>query len=181
MILKKLAAVCKNENEVLLLDEEDGYQWAGTGSAIYKLEGLPTVSQTSLCTMLDIPPEKAAGMLVNQEKFPKRYQAREEYAAGTVLNFDRDETNTYQRLTLLPCTGDGKVWLLRTKLLEPLADSDALSLVAREDGAGKPYIEAWDGLFLAAILMPIKHKQAMEWLRKLSEMEEGTKAERWQA
>lgn len=181
MILKKIAGICKNENEVLLLDQEDGYQWAGTGSAIYKLEGLPTVSKTSLCTMLDIPPEKAAGMQVNQGEFPKRYQAGAEYAAGTALNFDCDELITYQRLTLLPCTGDGKAWFLRAKYLEPLADSDALSLVAREDGAGKPYIEAWDGLFLAAILMPIKHKQAMEWMRELAAMEEGTKAERWQA
>ena len=41
MIIKRIAALCKAEKNIILLDCDDGTQWVGDGRGFYQLVGMP--------------------------------------------------------------------------------------------------------------------------------------------
>lgn len=174
MILKKIAALCKSSKEVLLLDQEDGTQWVGTGVALYALDEMPTLGERSICTVLDIPPEKAGEMNVQRKEFPETYSTEETEVGERALQFDMDNFITFEGRTMLPCFFGEEILFIQPKYLGPLEDSEMLALSVRRAANGERYIVAHDGLFLTAILMPIEpRKRALDWMERLYRLSTG--------
>ena len=157
MKLKNMGALCKKAKSIILLADEDGRQWAGEGGALFLLpENLGTMTTATLCTIFDIPVDKAAEIYTETGGFPGGYDSADDSEEDELL-FD-----TYRRVLLdgrdmVPLREPGgKVYFVQTKYLKAVDDSENLRMTLRFSEGGKPYIAVKDGLFLTAIIMPIK-------------------------
>lgn len=60
MKIKALAALCKKEKNITILDEMDGdgqvtRQWVCCGTAVYPLDGMPEVTEDTILSVFDVP------------------------------------------------------------------------------------------------------------------------------
>lgn len=62
MKLKEIAAMCKKDKKIVVrnISNSDGVvtQWIGTWSALYRISGLPYLSETAIYKIFDIPDDK---------------------------------------------------------------------------------------------------------------------------
>lgn len=170
MKIKALAALCSKVKSIALYDDGDR-QWAGDGYAAYLLpEAFGTMSIGALTAVFDIPCDKAADMLTRRTDMPESYDTQDDGDGEEELIFDTDSRILHAGRELLPCwTQSGMVYLIQAKYLKPILDSEGLRLSVRHmDGDGMPYITAKDGMFLTAIISPVKTGDPLhQWLCSL--------------
>lgn len=157
MKLKNVGALCKKAKSIILFEEEDGSQWAGEGGALFILpENLGRMTPATLCTIFDIPVDKAAEIYTETGSFPGGYDSADDTEEDELI-FD-----TYRRVILdgrdmVPLREPGgKVYFIQTKYLKAVDDSENLRMTLRYSDDGKPYIAVKDGMFLTAIIMPVR-------------------------
>ncbi len=168
MKLKEIAALCRKAKSVIVFDEE-GRQWAGDGSAMYILpENIGGMTPDTLCVIFDIPTDKAAEFYTRRSEFPATFESGDEAEEDELL-FDTDRRVLYDGADMTPLqTPDGKVFFIKSKYLKAVNDSENLRLTLRIDGEGNRYIAVKDGMFLAAIIVPIMLKPGTTaWLGTL--------------
>lgn len=122
MNISKIAQLCKPLKQVLLTvkhDFEDTQQFAGTGSAVYSLRGLPRVNELNLLKLFSVPDKNKEQWAVHK---------------GTISGPDPmpDYNNPLQLLPL--CVGaSGQIgclqgakrsYLINLKYLKPIDDKD---------------------------------------------------------
>lgn len=167
MIIKKLAPLCKAAKRIYLFDTPGGPQWAGDGSAFYELTGLPTVGESGLCAVMDIPPDKAAEMQIVRKDWPKEL-CLDGMSQEMPLDYDLDEYISYSGLKLMPCTDGSELEFIQPKYLNPLADAEGISLALRHAKSGQDYIVAKAGLFVVGVIAPCSlNRDTLSWLGEI--------------
>lgn len=164
MIIKKLAALCKASKELRLYDTRGGAQWAGDSAAAYELSGIPEMGPRGLCAVMDIPPDKAADMRIEQADWPLSY-CLDGVAEETPLDYDPDAYIVYEGVKLMPCTDGSSQVFIQPKYLAPLMDAETITLALRHTRGGEEYIVAKAGLFVAGVIVPlVPGKKVLAWM-----------------
>lgn len=165
MVIKKISALCKSAKQIVLLDSDSGRQWAGDGNAFYELIGMPTLGERSICVVMDIPPDKAAGMIIRRDHFPAGYNTDEDDDTGRYMAYNMDNGIKFEGLELMPVSDGIEMYVIQPKYLAPLADLAAVTLEARTSPKGDTYIVAKDGMFVVAIIMPEEaNTRTTQWI-----------------
>ena len=157
MKLKNVGALCKRAKSIILFDEP-GRQWVGDGSAMYILpENLGHMSAEMLCTIFDIPADKAAEIYTKHGDWPEAYDSADDAEDEDELIFDTDRRVLFDGRDTLPLRDpEGRVWFVQAKYIKVVDDSENLHMTLRFMEGETPYIAVKDGMFLAAIIMPVK-------------------------
>ena len=156
MKLKEIGAICKRAKSIIVYDEEDR-QWAGDGGAMYILpENIGSMTPGTLCVIFDIPTDKAADFYTKQQGWPAPFDSGDDSEEDELI-FDTDQRMLIYGRDLLPLRApDGTVYFIQSRYLKPVNDSENLRLTLRFTAEGTPYFAVKDGMFLAAIIMPVK-------------------------
>ena len=159
MKLKNVGALCKRAKSIILFDEP-GRQWVGDGAAMYSLpENLGHMSAEMLCTIFDIPADKAAEIYTKHGDFPEGYDSADDAEDEDELIFDTDRRVLFDGRDMLPLRDpEGRVWFVQAKYIKAVDDSENMHMTLRFTEGEIPYIAVKDGMFLAAIIMPVKLK-----------------------
>lgn len=67
MLLKQIAALCKSNKHLVLIDEARN-QYISVGDAIYRLSGLPELDTPTLCNMFDITEKQQSKMHIDHTR-----------------------------------------------------------------------------------------------------------------
>lgn len=167
MKIKQIASLCSKAKTLALYD--DGRrQWLGDGVGIYLLpESLPELDTGSACTLMDIQMKKAADWYVRRSDFPQKYDPAD-VNAGEELNWSECNRAIVEGKDMLPLLGRAGTYFIQTKYIKPITDSEALQLKLKYTDDDIPYIAAMDGVFLAAVIMPVRIKDTeREWLGQI--------------
>lgn len=156
MKLKNVGALCRAAKSIVLYDD-GGRQWVGDGSGMYVLpENLGIMSVEMLCTIFDIAPEKAADFFTRRQGWPTPYDGEDDTEEDELI-FDTDRRVMFDRRDMVPArTESGRVYFVQAKYLKAVDDSENLHMTLRLTADGNPYIAVKDGMFLTAIIMPVK-------------------------
>lgn len=179
MKLKNVGALCKNAKSIVLYDD-GARQWAGEGGAMYILpENLGRMTVEMLCTIFDIPADKAADFYTQRSDWPTPYDAEDD-AEEDELIFDTDRRVMFDKRDMVPLQAPyGKVYFVQAKYLKAVDDSENLHMTLRLTEEGQPYIAVKDGMFLTAIIMPVRVKPtATVWLGQIYN---GSAAVKWES
>ena len=165
MKIKNLASLInKSKTPVLYSPDEEhpAPQWAGDGSALYSLAGLPKMTTAHILRTMDIPDNKAADIDAQAKPLPATflpYLRELNDTTGMREIIPGGETFTYKGYELCPfTTRDNSSYLIQTKYIKPLDNIDKLSFWLAATGAAR-FIVAYDGLFPVAILLPMHDAQ----------------------
>lgn len=165
MIIKRIAALCKAEKNIILLDCDDGTQWVGDGRGFYQLVGMPELGEQSICAVMDIPPEKAAEMKITRKKMPEAYDPEKAGGVSGYLEFDDGKCVTFLGRTLMPVKNREGIRFIQPKYLKPLGDLDNITL----ESGGRRFLIANDGMFpVAFILVEPVPELLVSWLAEVS-------------
>lgn len=161
MKIKKIAHICNKSKTYILYDKPsngDGTatQWLGDGCAAYPLDGMPLLSEDSLCRMFDITEKRRASTYIKRVPKPEKvnmedtdpgeYQARE-MGLG-ILHGNRE---------LIPLMTRKGITFIQNQYLSPLdGEEDMLELYERETTEGQTYIAAKTGMLIRAVIFPVK-------------------------
>lgn len=168
MKLKNVGALCKSAKSIVLYDD-GARQWVGEGGAIYILpENLGRMSVEMLCTIFDIHTDKAADFFTRRSDWPTPYDGEDDTEEDELI-FDTDRRVMFNKRDMVPLQApDGKVYFVQAKYLKAVDDSENLHMTLRVTEAGTPYIAVKDGMFLAAIIMPVRFEEtATSWLGRV--------------
>lgn len=165
MKIKSLAGLI-NKSKTLVLyspdEEHSAPQWAGDGSALYSLAGLPKMTTAHILRAMDVPDNKAADIDAQAKPLPTAflpYMRELSDTTGMREIIPGDETFTYKGYVLCPfTTRDNACYLIQTKYIKPLDNIDKLSFWLASPSAAR-FIVAYDGLFPVAILLPMHDSQ----------------------
>lgn len=168
MKISKIAKLVKDNGCVQLIQVDVLKMYIGTGGAIYATEDLPLISGA----------EQARAVLDLTKKQMENIQVVED--AGTInciaplgLNMKADDKEIIEwEVKRIPAAAvvdgeivdvleleDGEVLLFNSAYLSPLKEeqqSPYFKLKAREAMTRQKYIVAYDGLFIKAVILPIK-------------------------
>ena len=158
MKIKAVGALCAKVKQIVLLDD-GGELWISDGTASYRLpDSLKAIGESAVTAIFDIPPEKAADYYIRRKDMAELWETEDTDPSGDAeLSFDLDCRICYNGTDYLPMsTSDGKTYLIRTRYVKPLEDAEQIRFTLRHtnQGEGRPYIAAKDGMFLTAIIMP---------------------------
>lgn len=168
MKLKNVGALCKSAKSIVLYDD-GARQWVGEGGAIYILpENLGRMSVEMLCTIFDIPTDKAADFFTRRSDWPEPYDGEDDTREDELV-FDTDCRVMFDKRDMVPLQAPGgKVYFVQAKYLKAVDDSENLHMTLRVTEDGIPYIAVKDGMFLAAIIWPVRVKDAITaWLGRV--------------
>lgn len=148
MKIKKIAELCKKEENIVVYPTSDG-PWIGTRSAMYFTPELDGISEAGLYSILDIPENK-------RDTTPIRYidslDTKDINEAAKDEPMDKMTLRLKSGTELIPLVGfGGKVALLNPKYLSPLPLDVELFL-----RSGIIYVKR--GMCLIAIVVPIIKK-----------------------
>lgn len=155
MKIRKLAALCKAEKTIQLVDEKNGKQWVGNGATLYPLLGLPTMSEVQVMRMFDIPQSD------NEKYHVRRADADDlpvdlsDIANGETKLQPPDICITYAGQEFMPLPASGKVLWINPEYFDPVRKSGDLDLYERVDSWGIPYIAVKAGMMLEAVIYPL--------------------------
>ena len=170
MKLNKIKRICKDEKTVFIMEQKDSaggiYQWIGDGKALFTAEGLPAVCPQELLAIFDVPERDWDKWATNiteirnkdlfGDSFPDEERARE-----------LDVRISFQGFELQPILdGNGEVFYIQTKYLEPLSGKENLEIFIRRAGDAV-YLAVKVGLYLYGIVTPAK---APEELKRMFQM-----------
>ena len=165
MKIAKVAKLCKRRCVIRIVNRIMGgehQQLIGDGCSLYFTGALPRVQESSVLAVMDIPEEKR-----------KLFDIQEE--PDTILdislmdNLNGDRMIHREELITLGSDGDSYiilytsqgVRLLNAAYLDPLSDCHELSLWERTDSRGRLRVLAKTGVFLGAVLEPVKVPDAV--------------------
>lgn len=160
MKIKKIGSLCAKNKHFALMHGENGEQWLGTGSAQYKLEGLPQLTAATLPPLFDISSDKAADIRWNETGFPEAYDVSDYVSGERELVPDNISIIDDAGRILIPLhTGDGRCYLLQKKFIDVIDDDEPQYFLRRNEQSGQPYIVARSGMFIVALIMPFVDKE----------------------
>ena len=166
--IQKVIDLCKKQKRLLLLrDPSDGSQWISDGGAMYPLLGAPLLSEDSIRALYSLPDN----VKVETDELPTIYN---------YTDTSRYEKPVfYEKIQLRPCgeavitlrTGDGVAFIHEKylKVLEAGENGEPM-LFERIDDLGRTYIVAKQGLFLEAVIPPIRNLLKADWLDDLQNL-----------
>lgn len=165
MKIKAIAALCKQRGKVTLYTDASGVQWVGDGLSLYALPGLPKMDKNTVLTVLDVPEEVRGHYDVAYI-----YDQGREMEEDGLLNSERLDVNILDKAkdvesftiygeTLLQLTDGLNSHLIFPGHLKPLQGTKGLTLAWRQDGQGREWIIAREGLWVVAAIHVARIKQ----------------------
>lgn len=157
MKIKSIAAICRREKRIQLIEENrsgDIIQYIGDSQAAYQVNGLSELDMESVFTIFDVPEKDRAKYHAVRGTFPEGIRASD-FDQGEKRVDEPRLTISYGGKDLIPLeTSEGMVFI-ESRYLTPLSDSrQDLNLFARKAVDGSTYIVAKAGLLLQAIIIP---------------------------
>lgn len=146
MKLQKLWALLKASKYITKWEGSDT-EWLSDGRAFFPVYGLPSLTEQTLRTMLDVPEEKWTGFTYREED-DLPFSDLDNYTGEEELRVSKI-TFTVYGVEFIALTKGLDIYLVRAKQLKPLGDSAGLSFYLRDD-----YIAVKEGMVLRAVLMP---------------------------
>lgn len=151
MKIKKLAALCKSE-ETIVVKSKGNYQWIGTGLAMFPVYNLPILTQSEICAMFDF--SKNLSEDINYR-----------FVENTEINFDDTcecENRLEPLITSVNWLGETyKMYItskgvafLKESLLAPINDEGDLEIYERFNGRNI-YFAVKRGLLIVGLIMPV--------------------------
>lgn len=165
MKLKAIGAILNKVKQLIILDDGPR-QWIGDGYAFYLLpESLGELNERSACAVFDIPEEKAASWTIKRQDMPEAYDTNDAGAGEGITAYDTFRRIMWSGYDMLPATsGFGRTYFIQTKYMKPLTDADPI-LSIRYTKRDQPYFVAKAGMFIEAIIMPMKTSPDMtNWM-----------------
>ena len=154
MKIKAIAQICARTKFVTIYNDASGEQWLSDGGAAYPIYDLPELDERSVLAIFDVPADKWPDWQTLAAPLP------------TSLNF-ADDDDSEKQLTMpriRSINKDGKIRgvaltskglrLYNLDYLKPLEDD--FKLYERETADGEIYLAAKAGVFLKAVIMPLK-------------------------
>lgn len=150
MKIRKIKKAVFKANALVIVDAGNTTQWVGTAAALYSLDGLPQMNESQICRLLDINTDKAATL-----DSISRYS---EYGIGaydaddnspTVKDMD-DEFTINDSTFAVVTDENGRTMFFDPDLIAPVQDADLFKLTPDDK------LLAFEGLFLVAIICPVK-------------------------
>ena len=172
MKLSKLAKICKDCNQIHIIDTYNGdelTQWAGDGSAFYELAGMPEFTAETLFVSLGFDLSKKDCWIMSR---------REEKDELPVINLAvEDDTDleahieqfgsvSYRGTDYVIVYAGGKMYFFNRKYFAPLKMDENFNTVLRGSGA-KKYLITKDGLFPTALIAPAQISDDMKAFLKM--------------
>ncbi len=159
MKLKKIAALCQKEKRYILYDKptESGgtAQWLGDGCAAYLLEGLPYLTEESLCRMFDITGKRRKKTLIYQKPALEEI-CWEDTDPGEAEAQDTEPSVFYEGRELLPLMTRDGILFIDKKYLSPFdGEEDFVELYQRKNTSGQAYIAVKSGLLIRGVIFPV--------------------------
>lgn len=156
MKFSKIAAIMKKTKTAILMTDEDGVQWLSSGAAIYRLDGMPTLDEDTVLTVLGVADDAkdkwCTATFRGEGGLLADYTADEEEITAE----DADISVIYNGHLLTPIyTMNGMLWL-DTTLLAPTEkkDMDYRKFFVRRTGKGR-CIAVKEGMVLTAVIMEL--------------------------
>ena len=165
---QKVVEMCKKQKRLLLLQSpREESQWISDGYTMYPLLGMPELTEENIRAIYSLP----ENVRVEVEILPPQYCYRDTF---------RDERPVfYEKIQLKPCgeavitlrTRNGVVFI-HEKYLKPLeaGENGEPMLFERTDDFGRTYIVAKQGIFLEAVIPPIRNLLKADWLDDLQKL-----------
>lgn len=146
MKLQKLWALLKASKYIVKWQGADA-EWLCDGRAFFPVHGLPSLTEQTLRTMLDVPEEKWTSYHYREEgELPfsdlDNYTGEEELRVSKI-------TFTVYGVEFIALTKGLDIYLVRAKQLKPLGDSAGLSFYLRQG-----YVAVKEGMVLRAVIAP---------------------------
>lgn len=156
MKLKAIEKICKREKEIVLINDPGGV-WLGCGAALYRIYGIDALSVPELRTFWDIGNKAFKDYIVREyDSFPDIFSFEDSTPAEKAC----DVKKAYIRLggqTLIPVGVSGGTVFINDSLCDPFFDArEGYLLYERTASDGEIYFAAKNGMFLSAIIMPVK-------------------------
>lgn len=154
MKISKIAPLCKRAKRILLLDAEDGTQWAGDGTAAYPLLFMPRLNAETVIPAMSFTEGEGEKLLVRHEQMPDRFETEdlitdEEDMGPALLVFEY-----YGRLMEAYDIGEAGIIFVPSEYLKPVRSCyDDVSLFIRGKRNNR-YVAVKAGMMLMGIIIP---------------------------
>lgn len=166
MKLKAVEKLCKKRGVVYLFDEvietvddenTPPRQWMGDGAAVYPLDGLPYLDESSICAIFDIDSKKLAKMTVtHQPSLPEGMDFTDHHREDDPLEKLDLQMSLGGNALYLFRDGAGSLVMIKAAYSKPFEAWDECECYKREDGAGRPYVVVMSGCILRGLIYPYK-------------------------
>lgn len=157
MILKNLAAICREHKRIYLYDGgPTGAQWVGDGNAFYPLHGLPKMDKENILNVFDVPEKKRNKFSITYDYWLPETLDFEDIARDRETMLRPEEISIgYMGAVLYPVKTSLGLAFYNQVYLKPLEDKlPKIELYERTMPGGSIYFAAKAGTFLEAIIMP---------------------------
>ena len=160
MKLKVLGAMCKKAGIFRLYDQhsDDGEvvgQWLGTWGAVYKLSGLPLLSEDHIPAFFELTEKQLEKISIKHDPLPENANFDDTDPAEVALD-DREMTLAYGKYIVRPLVTRQGLELIDNEALTPLADvADHLMIYERRTASGQAYFALKMGLMIVGVVMPL--------------------------
>lgn len=161
MKLKEIAAMCKKDKKIVVknVSNSDGVvtQWIGTWSALYRISGLPYLSETAIYKIFDIPDDKTCEYGYQESMThpeDEEYKLFVDFAPGDAES-ENDLTKSEFDIHCAPytyilfCYGQRYIFI-RAEYMKPAWALESESYFKRYDA-----VAVKEGMLIAGLLMPV--------------------------
>lgn len=155
MKIKKVEAICKSDRRISILnDPVTGAQWLGNGTAMYLLDGMPTLDASTIFTLFDIAEKDHEKYILREDLLPDRYNFSDSDDYEYIL--DRSSLSvTFNGYTGIPFKSDIGAIYIESRYLAPLDKTPkGYELYLRYTEDRHPYVAVKSGLFIIAVILP---------------------------
>lgn len=169
MKIKKIAALCRSTQSILIWDQEKaGEQWIGNGAAMYPLVGMPALDENTVPRIFDLTEKQADKMTIRREAVPEKYPVADVIPGENLVESVGMDLVFRECRLRPPKTSQGLV-LINVKYLEPIPTADKLELYERVTPEGGMLIGAKHGMALYGLIAPmnILDEKFLEKVREL--------------
>ena len=158
--MKSIARVCAQEKRIFIHDQKDEngdtvMQWIGDGVAMYPALDLPTLDESSIYAIFDIPEKNRNKYFFRHDMdMPENVSFADAVPCENILDPVNIDLCTAGRV-LRPMNTQRGLAFLDAKYLLPLADTlDAVEIYERLTPGGNVYFAAKAGFMVLALITP---------------------------
>ena len=158
MKIKKIESICKSDKSIVIL-KNGADQWLGDGEAMYKLDNMPPLDESTILTLFDVAEKEREKYFIRGSEssidlFPLGYNFSD--ADETEQIIERTPiTVSFAGHTAIPFMSDIGALYIESRYLAPFHKlENGYELYVRFTEIGSPYIAVKTGLLIIAIIIP---------------------------
>lgn len=156
MKIKKVESICKSDKRITILEGE-GAQWLGNGNAMYLLDGMPVLDESTIFTLFDVAEKDREKYYLKCEPLPAGYNFGDTDDSEYLI--DRIPIAlSYLGYTVIPYRSEVGTIFIESRYLAPLHKIEGgYELYLRYNENKVPYVAVKSGLLILAIIYPCNY------------------------